>query len=215
MLLLVSGATTTVRRINDPRVGVLVVPRARNNPMSLGLRPGKWGMDNGAFGAFDAASFVRMLDTFQACETCAGCVFVAAPDVVGNARATRDLFEQWAPRIRGRGFPVALVAQDGLTVPLTPWKHIDALFIGGTTTFKLGLEARTLAAYAKARGKWVHMGRVNGSVRTRYAYALGCDSVDGSSFSRWPAIRIPLWQGWMNTLQSSHRSIPPLETRSA
>lgn len=37
---------------------------------------------------------------------------------------------------------------------------------------------------AKQRGLWIHMGRVNGSRRTKYAAALGCDSVDGSSTAR-------------------------------
>ncbi|MET7951049.1 hypothetical protein [Micromonospora sp. NPDC005324] len=33
--------------------------------------------------------------------------------------------------------PAALVAQDGLKAPAVPWHAIDALFIGGSTAWKL------------------------------------------------------------------------------
>ncbi len=199
MLLLVSGATTTVHALDHPSVGCLVVPRAQNHPLLLPLRPGAWAMDNGAFSHFDAARFVTMLDVFK---TFAGCRFVTAPDVVGDCHATLDLFFQWAPYIHAQGFRPALVAQDGLTVAMTPWGSLGALFIGGTTAFKLGRAAQTLAAYAKARGIWLHMGRVNSRRRLHYAQSLDCDSVDGSGFSRWPAIRIPLALRWMQEYQN-------------
>jgi hypothetical protein len=35
------------------------------------------------------------------------------------------------------------------------------------------------------RGLWIHMGRVNTKRRLSYAYRIGCDSVDGSQWSRW------------------------------
>lgn len=194
MLLLVSGATTTVHACEDPRVGYLVVPRAQNQPILLPLHPGRWAMDNGAFSDFDAARFVAMLDVFK---TFAGCLFVTAPDIVGDCHRTLDLFFQWAPFIRAQGYRPALVAQDGLTVSMTPWASLGALFIGGTTEFKLGAGARTLAAYASARSIWLHMGRVNSRKRIHYAASIGCDSIDGTGFSRWSAIRIPLALRWM------------------
>jgi hypothetical protein len=49
------------------------------------------------------------------------------------------------------------------------------------------------AAYPSfvARGKHVHLGRVNGRSRLRLALRSGCDSVDGSSLSRFPRTWIP------------------------
>ena len=44
---------------------------------------------------------------------------------------------------------------------------------------------------AKEKGKWLHMGRVNGRRRLRVAVHSGCDSVDGSSLSRFPRTWIP------------------------
>ena len=43
--------------------------------------------------------------------------------------------------------------------------------------------AETLLAYAGARGKWRHVGRVNTLKRMRH-FADLCDSVDGSGFSK-------------------------------
>jgi hypothetical protein len=66
--------------------------------------------------------------------------FVVAPDVVANARGTLDLFRVWAPRIRERGFRVALAGQDGLEYLQEEilWNIVDAFFVGGTTQWKLG-----------------------------------------------------------------------------
>ena len=42
------------------------------------------------------------------------CVFVAAPDVAADARATLDRYRRYAWRIKALGYPGALVGQDGL-----------------------------------------------------------------------------------------------------
>jgi hypothetical protein len=52
--------------------------------------------------------------------------------------------------------------------------------IGGSTSWKLGPAAASLAAQARRLGKWVHMGRVNSLKRLRYAASIGCDSADGT-----------------------------------
>lgn len=68
-----------------------------------------------------------------------------------------------------------------------PWDQFDALFLGGSTAWKLSPHAKALAAEAKARAKWLHMGRVNSN--RRLALALG--SVDGSGYSMFPDQKIP------------------------
>lgn len=127
------------------------------------------------------------------------CRFATAPDVVGDAELTLERSAPWLPRIRDLGIPAALVAQDGLTVDTTPWPTFDALFIGGTTMWKLGPEARELTAQARAYGKPVHMGRVNSHRRLMYAAAIGCTSVDGTYLRFGPDInlaRLRTWLAW-------------------
>lgn len=187
MLLLVSGATATVRR--HPEVGVLIEPRHRSDPAKLPLDR-LWAMDNGAFGGFDADAFRRMLRRYAPYAS-PTLLFVTAPDVVAQAEATLELFTIWEPQLHAVGWPLALVAQDGLRPADVPWDSIEALFIGGSTDWKLGPEARQLVGLAQRRGKWTHMGRVNRNARMRYALRLGVDSIDGTSFSRWPDVHIP------------------------
>lgn len=176
-MLLVSGATrTTARFASNARLGALLVPGNGNKPAG---KP--WACDNGAFAGFREKAFLKMLGKVRGLP---GCLWVAAPDVVCDALGTRERFDKWEPVLREMGFPVALVAQNGLAIETTPWSRLDCLFIGGDDAFKLGPEARELAREAKRRGKLVHMGRVNSLRRLRYAHSIGCDSVDGTQWSR-------------------------------
>jgi hypothetical protein len=179
-------------------VGRLYVPAAWGSFIADG-RP--WAVDNGAFAGFDEASFWALLGRLHKHRTT--CLFVAAPDVVGDARATLRLFAEWQPVIARMGFPVALVGQDGLTMDMVPWDCLDAVFLGGSTGWKLGHMATTLAGYGNARGKWVHMGRVNSRRRIRHAHRIGCQSIDGSGWSKWPAIRLPMAVDWMRNAEAS------------
>jgi hypothetical protein len=194
MVLLVSGATTFPR---TEQVGHLIVPAAWNERKSLDLQPGKWAMDNGAFVAFDEGAFVRMLEEFAGAP---GCLFATAPDKVGDAASTLKRWPFWSRLIRGLGFPVAFVAQDGLTAERVPWAEMDAIFIGGTTRFKESEQARSLCGMAQAKGIWVHWGRVNGKRRYELALKAGCQSIDGTGFSMYPDTNIPLAAQWAHEL---------------
>jgi hypothetical protein len=200
MLLLVSGATATKKR--HRKVGELIVPTAWSSPEALQLLPGRWAMDNGAFSGFDAAAFMRMLEAFYGFG---GCRFVACPDVVADGFATLELWPFWSRVIRGVGLPPALVLQDGMNSDDIPWKQLAAVFVGGSTEWKLGPQAQTLIAYAQSRGLWVHMGRVNTERRIWDAARMGCDSFDGSGFSRWPDIRIPKGLQWADEAQQAQQ----------
>jgi hypothetical protein len=194
-MLLVSGATKTAARFaSNAHLGTLLVPGNGNKPTG---KP--WACDNGAFAGFREKAFLKMLSKLRGLP---GCLWVAVPDVVGDATATRERFDKWEPVIREMGFPVALVAQNGLTVETTPWDRLDCLFIGGDDAFKLGAEARTLIVAAKERGKLVHMGRVNSLRRLRYAYEIGVDSVDGTQWSKFP----DRWLGWGLAHMARHES---------
>lgn len=197
MILLVSGATTTRR---SDQVGHLVVPRQWNDPATLDLSV-PWAMDNGAFSGFDEGSYVRMLEAYQAYQS-ARCLFVTAPDVVGDAASTVARWPFWSQLLRGLGWVPAFVAQDGLTPDRVPnlTRGRGALFIGGTTTYKESGAVRALCAYAKSRGVWVHWGRVNGRRRYELALKAGVDSIDGSGFSMYPDTNIPKADAWAEAI---------------
>lgn len=118
-------------------------------------------------------------------------LFVTAPDVVADAARTLEMFDTWEPIIREHGLPVALVLQDGQEKLDMPWGRCEAVFIGGSTDYKLSGTVRWLVREAKWRGKWVHMGRVNSLERLRTARDMGCDSVDGTGYSMFPDTNLP------------------------
>lgn len=154
-----------------------------------------WCADNGAFSDnFDEDQWWRFL--VANAYAAADCLFAVAPDVVGDHSATLARSLPWLPKIRALGYPAAFVLQDGATADTVPWGDFDALFIGGTTEFKLSAEARALAAEAKRRGKWLHMGRVNSERRWRYAAAIGCDSADGTYLTFGPDANLPKLLAW-------------------
>jgi hypothetical protein len=157
-------------------VGVLHTPRHFSADVG-GLDE---AADNGCFGTFDERRFRRYLKRLAGRPV----RFITAPDVVGNHAATLAFWPLWLPVIRSHGLPAAFVVQDGATVEAIPWDECDAVFVGGTTAFKMGSVARSIIAEAKRRDKWVHMGRVNSRRRIQYASDVGCDSVDGSGFVR-------------------------------
>jgi len=157
-------------------VGVMLQP-ATYAPERVGaLGFPCWAVDNGCFAQGDRFSldaFYRWLGRVPRHRL----LFVTAPDVFGNARAT---LERSLPVLRDLDPPRAFVAQNGATVDLIPWDDLEWLFLGGDTKWKLGPDARRLAHEALRRDKFVHMGRVNSEKRIRYASAIGCAAADGT-----------------------------------
>jgi hypothetical protein len=124
------------------------------------------------------------------------CLFAAVPDVVGDAAATLDRFAQFAPAVKALGYPVALVAQDGLENLTIPWSEFQVLFIGGTTAWKMGFAVPPLIDQALARGLKVHVGRVNGGPRFAYFKALGAHTADGKCLNIAPDTNIGRHAKW-------------------
>lgn len=184
--LLVSGATATVERLlaTNLNLGILLTPRAGNKAPEWGT---VWAADNGCFTGFDDQQFRAFLKRIKDRNDCK---FVCSPDVVANHEETLGLWPKWSEIIRANGLRPAFVAQDGCTVRTVPW-DAGAIFIGGSTRYKLGESAAEILAEAHWRGRWTHMGRVNTGRRILYAAALGVDSVDGSSFSKWANTHLP------------------------
>lgn len=188
-MILVHASPTTLAPYRTENLGVLSSPR-RFYKRTEGIEDWPWAADNDAFSKWDEGRYREMLSQIRGLK---GCLFVTAPDVVADSTRTVELFYKWFDGLREVGQPIAFVAQDGAEIlgAGIPWDLIDALFIGGTTEFKMGTQAASLVRHAKSRGLWVHMGRVNAYERARYARWLGCDSIDGTQFSWFRDTKLP------------------------
>lgn len=144
-----------------------------------------WAIDNGGFSEFEEAAFLALLD--REAHHAGNCLFVAAPDVVGSARRTLEIFERWRARLTG--WRLALVCQDGQENLPIPWDDIAAVFIGGSTSWKCSEAVAQIIRAAKILKKHVHAGRVNGPGRFRYFEELGADTVDGTGISQYSHMR--------------------------
>lgn len=180
-MILVHASPKTLEPYRTENLGILCSPRC---VYADDIQTWPWAADNDAFSKWDEGRYRDMLGRIRGRE---GCLFVTAPDVVGDAASTLRNFDQWRAELDD--FPVALVGQDGLENP--PWDSFAAFFVGGTTEWKMGPQAARLVREAKERGKWVHMGRVNSYERVRYARWLGCDSIDGTQFSWFRDTKLP------------------------
>lgn len=188
MLILVTTAHPQSLQHRGDGFGRLVQPRHYPRIKDTAAAGIPWAADNDCFQGLDAKAYRKML---AAITKLPGCKFVTVPDVVGDAAATLALWDFWRRDVMCAYQPLAFVAQDGIVRADVPWKQMGALFVGGSTEFKLSSRAELLVREAKARGLWVHMGRVNSRKRFDYARAIGCDSVDGSKFSRWRTTWLP------------------------
>lgn len=157
------------------KIGQLLTPLTRYTDHGL-----TYGIDNGAFSRFDSKGFMSLLERQKNNKD--RCMFVAVPDVVGSARRTLEIFDKWKSKLSN--WPLALVAQDGLEDLSIPWDDISAIFIGGSTEWKLGKNAEAVIKCALALDKWVHVGRVNTPNRLDKFTNMGVHSVDGSGISR-------------------------------
>lgn len=144
-----------------------------------------WAIDNGAFARFDAKAFAGRLHRHD--EHRDKCLFVTAPDVVGSARRTLELFDHFKHELDG--WKIALAMQDGQEDLPIPWSEIAAIFVGGSTAWKVSDCAAQCIKAAQALGKWVHVGRVNEPKRFEHFEKLGVDSVDGTGIGMYSHMR--------------------------
>jgi hypothetical protein len=212
MMLLIPGNAATIAaeaRLDRRFTGFLLT--TKNTQITTGLFGMRYGVDNECYSlgpAFDQDRFLRALERIAETHGTEECVFVTAPDVVGDAQATLERAEEWLPLVRSLGFPAALAAQDGLERERIPWAEFDAIFVGGTTEWKLGEACATIMADARSRGKWLHVGRVNSEKRWD-ELLVKPDSVDGTKFLYSRNVR---W--WVRNRQTDlHQKRLPLALR--
>ncbi len=145
MKVFVSGATATVRKhAHSPFLGRLIQPRNGNDVQELLTCGLDCGADNDALAGVQPTALLKLWDDL-ARYTSPRLRFVTAPDAVmltpngprGDWNGTLWLWRCWRPALIERALPGAIVAQDGATVGTVPWDEIQALFIGGSTTWKL------------------------------------------------------------------------------
>jgi len=172
----------------DEQVGQLITPLTGFSNQN---RAAGFGIDNVAFSCFDEKRWRAILK--RELPNRDKCHFVVCPDVVGSARRTLELFSHFYPSLHG--WKVALACQDGQEDLPIGWDLIDAVFIGGSTEWKVSRHSEAIIKAAKALGKWVHVGRVNSVDRYKWCERLGVDSVDGTGLSLRTANRTRIKDG--------------------
>jgi hypothetical protein len=160
----------------------LFTPLTRRNPQSTEQM---FAMDNGAFARFDQNLFAAMLEKHEPRKHL--CRFVAVPDVVGSALRTIECFKRWAPKLSD--WPIAFVCQDGQESLEIPWDQCAAVFIGGSTEWKMSKHAAAIVKTSKVLGKWCHIGRINTPGRFEHFDELGADSCDGTGLAKYSHMR--------------------------
>lgn len=190
-------STPSVRlAMTDGLLGCIVTPDQGNKLDSSWT----WIADNGCFSdKWKAGKWLGFLASLK--DHSDSCLFAVVPDVVADHAATLRRWDEWSPVVRALGYRLAFVLQDGATGDTVPWNDIDAVFIGGSTEFKLSPEARALAARARLTGLHVHMGRVNTQERLTYA-AEFCDSADGTFIAFGPDVNLPKMLRFLRTARN-------------
>jgi hypothetical protein len=169
-------------------LGQMVTPNSGNRLIPNVV----WALDNGCFNArWDEGRWMATLERYADVP---GCLFAVVADVVADASATDERWTTYAAKVKALGYRAAYVVQNGCREVPT---DADAVFIGGDTIYKLGVDAQRLAADARARGLWTHMGRVNSLRRLRFAAWHGYDSVDGTFLAFGPDINLPKLLGYL------------------
>lgn len=170
-----------------------------STPYSLQKRPSNqwvWAADNGCYSKrWEHHTWEKWLKSNVNPETA---LFATVPDVVCDHDATIKKWHHHWEQVKEYGYKTAFVLQDYATLDTMPLSDMDALFIGGSTNYKLSDEAHQIVKHCKGLGKWIHMGRVNSQRRMQIAYQWGCDSVDGTYLAFAPDANTPRLIRYMN-----------------
>lgn len=193
-----SGAVRTEILGMRSDLGLILTPMMGNNPDLTGT---SWAADTGCFSQPERHSDEGYLDWLDR-KPRKTCLFATAPDVVADAEATWERSKRMLPQIRELGFNAALVAQNGIEAMSVSWQSFDAVFIGGSTEWKLSLTAWEFCQEARSRGKWVHWGRVNSLRRMWRARKARADSADGTFIAFAPDLLLPRVERWLNVVNA-------------
>jgi hypothetical protein len=162
-----------------------------------------WAADNACFAKgdrFDLPAYLAWLKKIPN-DLRSRCLFATAPDVVGDWNATWERSRDVLPKLQKLGYAAAVVVQDGCLASEMDWQAIDAVFVGGSTKWKLSQDAENVCCAARQRQKWVHMGRVNSFRRLQASVDFGCQSVDGTFLAFGPEKNLPKVLRWLDMLE--------------
>lgn len=163
------------------RLGMIFSPGGWKHPRSL-----PYGLDNGRYPVWasgkewDEVAWRKLIESAVAHKERPP-LWVAIPDVVGDAVATFREWDRWWFEVPFE-WPHALVVQDGMTpdsVKTTCNPQPEVIFVGGTTQWKW----RTVWSWCRAFPR-VHVGRVNEEKWLWNAHKCGAESTDGSGWFR-------------------------------
>ncbi len=163
IVLITSGMKAHCKRVNEKpqEYGDLVTPRCKS---AINRTKGVIGVDNDRFNdnSYSDQNFMRLLIYLSSFKDKDRIKFVAAPDIPFNAEGTFKDFYKWHTVIKEIfKLPIALVTQDGMKVKSIDFDRLDAVFIGGTTEYKMSQDSVDIIKKARSLNKWVHVGRVN------------------------------------------------------
>lgn len=182
MIYLSGAVREELLALDHPRIGAMFQPRSYG--MATVDRWPMFAADCGGYGGkFNPNVWLPWIDKIA--DRGDRCLFAVVPDrfdpddLDGNLAATAQMWEQWYEEVLVRGLRPAWVAQNGATPDDIP-PEAGAVFIGGSTDWKLSEQAWTVVTAARAHELWVHMGRVNGGGRFGAGYISGVDSADGN-----------------------------------
>lgn len=170
--------------LHDAGIGILTTHRSVRFPPD---HTWIFAADNGCFSSsWNETAWLAWIEQVDQ-----RALFAVVPDSVGKWAQTRLKWEHYASIVKNCGLKAAYVLQDGQKSGFIPWSEADAIFVGGSTEWKLSEESMMLIQEAKYRGKWVHMGRVNSLRRMMLARDWGCDSADGTYLAFGPDVNVP------------------------
>jgi len=200
------GNHEDLARINSLGMGMMISAESRNL-----YKKTPCAIDNGAFEAWRRGmpwSEKRFFDLLEKSYSHGiSADFIVCPDIVAGGLDSLDWSMKWAPKLRPAR--LALAVQDGMApkdIHKTYLRHFTHIFVGGSVEWKWQ-NAKTWVDFAHENGLLCHIGRCGTLDKLLYAFEIGADSVDSTSF-----VRHKSWHIIENFLAISSDSMPYPET---
>jgi len=164
--------------------GVLITPGTFRKPDKTLTHNVMWSIDNFAFTKFPENKFKKLLETYK--EFSHLCSWVTSPDTFADYPSTLKRFYQWSQYINHMGYKRAIVIQNNAHKYKIPYDDLDCVFVGCSDEYKFSHYVLDIVQECKSRNIVTHMGRVNSIKRIKWCFENGFDTVDGSSYARFP-----------------------------
>lgn len=142
-----------------------------------------WALDNGAYSAwvngreFDGEKFLAVINKIPA-ENPPD--FIVLPDIVAAGKDSLLFSYQWKAMLPPE-YRYYLAVQDGVVPDDLDWLGYDGIFVGGTLKWKMRTGVEWVQS-AHENEMPCHIGKVGTFRRLFWAYRIGVDSIDSSTF---------------------------------